>query len=1183
MGEDPEPLRRLTRRDLVKLLPPAVAAGIAATALPNIVFAGHHLRPIDPALNPLASYPNRDWEDVYRDLYGVDRTNDAPFHYLCAPNDTHGCLLKAHSKNGVVKFIDPSYGYGKATDLYGNTCTARWDPRICPSGHAYLRRFYSDRRVKGAFVRQGFKDWVDAGMPRDANGLPPRSYYEGRGKEPFVKVPYADVFAMMARVYKNVAETYSGAAGGQRLLDQGYDPAMVDALHEAGTRTMKFRAGMPFLSAVRFTSSYRFAGMLALLDANVRGVTPAEAYGGRGWDNYAWHTDLPPGHPMVTGTKTSDFDLYTAEFANVITLWGMNWIATKMPDGHWISEARLRGAQVVTIATEYQSSSNKADEVIVIRPATDTALALACVHVLLRDGLYDADYARRFTDLPFLVRMDTRQMLRASDVTPGYTLGTLQNYITVLKPTDPMPVAEQQGTPLVPEALRNEWGDFVVWDRTAVGPRAITRDQVGTQFDAGGYDAALEGEFDVTLADGTTVVKARPVFDLVKQYVMDNFDPAAAAEICSTNPGPESSAALTAAIESFAALLGDPANRGKVLFTTGMGPNHYWNADLKDRAIFLLASLTGNEGRFGGEVGSYAGNYKAEVFSALPMWMSEDPFNITLDTTQPSKVKAYWKGESAHWYNYGDRPLRLGNKLFTGSTHMPTPTKTTWWLNTNSILGNAKWAHDVIMNTLPKIECITVNEWFWTATCEYSDIVLGVPSWIERKFADIYGSCTNPFLQTIVPTPIAYPFDLRDDLEMPAAVAQELGTLTGDARFGDYWRHVIDGQHEKYIQRVLDHSTATRGYDFQALLDSCRQGIPFYTLTRTSPRIVGWEQINESKPWYTKTGRMEFYREETEFLDAGENLPVWRETVDSTYYEPATIVAKPHPAIAPKQLIDWGIDPTDPQYIPAEVRQVRNLVMPWTALKTTKHPLNAADAQYNFILYTPKYRHACHSMAASQDISIVYFGPFGDFYRFDKRTPYVGEGYVDMNPADAKALGVEDGDYIWVEGDPADRPFRGWQGKPEDYRIFHWLVRARYYHNMPRRTARAWFHMHIATHGSVEGHETRADGLAKSPRTGYQAMYRYGSHQSVTRAWHKPTLMTDSLVRKAYYGQLIGKGFETDVHGAVGAPKESFVKISRAEAGGLGGTGLWRPAAEGFRPTYETAAVLKYLNGEYGG
>ena len=1167
----------LSRRDFLKMLPPAVAGVLAARYLPETVFALTYNDPISADLNPLDTYPNRDWESVYRDIYSYDDS----YIFLCAPNDTHGCLLRAYVKNGVVRYIDPSFGYGRATDLYGNRCSARWDPRICPNGHSYLRRSYSDRRVKGAYVRSGFRDWVAAGMPRQADGLPERSYFTNRGRDAWEEVPYDEAFDLVARVYENVARTYTGAQGASYLAAQGYDPEMLVPLRKnaadpattCGIRTLKFRASMAWLSTLRFTGLYRFANSLALLDANIRGVGEAEATGPRAWDSYAWHTDLPPGHPMVTGSKTSDFDLYTAEHAEVISTWGMNWIATKMPDGHWIPEARMRGAQVVTITTEYQSTSNKADHVIVIRPATDTAFAHGVAQYLIAQNLFDVDYVKKFTDLPMLVRMDTLKMLRASEVLPGYTDAPLTNYARVLSAGENPPAIPQQDRQYIPAALRQAWGDFVVWDTATGGPKAITRDHVGdvyaAQFTANGADPALTGTFTVNLVGGGTAT-VRPVFDLLKEYLDANFTPAQASEI---------SWAPVSAIQDFANLIA--AHKGKTLFTVGMGPNHYWTNDLKDRAIFLLAALTGSEGKFGGEVGSYAGNYRIEIFNGASQWAAEDPFHYELDPTKPAKVKRHFGYESAHYYNYGDRPLKVGGVVFTGSTHMPTPTKTAWWVNGNSILGNAKWAYDVIVNTLPRMEMIVVNEWFWTKTCEYADVVFGVPSWIERQIPDIYGACTNPFFQMSTPSHIDYIHDVRDDLETYMGVSAKLAQLTGDTRFNDTWSlrtpaGLLDTR--PYGQRVIDHSNGLKGYRWDDVRESCERGTPRVVLNRTSPRISGWEQTNESKPWYTKTGRLEFYREENEWIDAGENLPVFRETVDSTFYEPAVIVANPHPALRPKSLADYGI----PESLDGETRQVRNVVKPWTAVQATQHPLAASG--YQFIMYTPKYRHACHSMASSMDTQMVYFGPFGDFYRRDKRTPYVGEGYVDMNPDDAKSLGIEDGDYIWVDGDPQDRPYRKMgNDTAEDARVMRWKVRARYYPAMPRWTCRAWFHMYGATHGSVEGHETREDGLAKSPRTGYQAAYRYGSHQSITRAWLKPTLMTDSLVRKDSEGQRIGTGFALDVHGATGAPKESFVKITWAEDGGIGGVRLWRPAARGFRPTYESDAMRRYLDGDYGG
>ncbi len=123
--------------------------------------------------------------------------------------------------------------------------------------------------------------------------------------------------------------------------------------------------------------------------------------------------------------------------------------------------------------------------------------------------------------------------------------------------------------------------------------------------------------------------------------------------------------------------------------------------------------------------------------------------------------------------------------------------------------------------------------------------------------------------------------------------------------------------------------------------------------------------------------------------------------------------------------------------------------------------------------------------------------------------------------------------------------------------------------------------MYGATFGSVRAAKLRPDGLAKSAETNYQAMFRSGSHQSATRAWLRPTLMTDTLVHKDMFGQVMMKGFAPDIHCPVGAPREAFVKFTRAEAGGLDQKSLWRPAALGLRPTYENDAMKRYLAGAF--
>ncbi|MBK8201595.1 MAG: hypothetical protein IPK68_04510 [Bdellovibrionales bacterium] len=236
---------------------------------------------------------------------------------------------------------------------------------------------------------------------------------------------------------------------------------------------------------------------------------------------------------------------------------------------------------------------------------------------------------------------------------------------------------------------------------------------------------------------------------------------------------------------------------------------------------------------------------------------------------------------------------------------------------------------------------------------------------------------------------------------------------------------------------------------------------------------------------------------------------------------------------------------------------------------------------YTHVYHTPKYRHGAHTTAVDTDFTSVWFGPFGDVYRRDKRMPSVVEGYVDINPRDARKLGIDDGDYVYIDADPEDRPFRGAKKGTEEYKVARLMLRARYYPGTPPGVARTWHNMYGATYSTVKAHESRKDGLAKSEETNYQSMYRYGSHQSATRAWLRPTLMTDTLVHKGMFGQQIEKGFASDIHCPVGAPRESFVKITKAESGGMDGKGKWRPVALGFRPTYENKAMTEYLKGKF--
>lgn len=1140
-------MTEFTRREFLDVLR---KSGYGALALSATKAFG-----LEAVENPLARYPDRGWEATYRDLWKYDST----FTFLCAPNDTHNCILDAFVRSGSILRIGPTMRYGEATDLYGTRSSARWDPRVCQKGLALTRRFYGDRRVRHPMVRKGFKAWIEKGFPRGADGKPPVEFFD-RGRDEWVRVTHEEAAGLVAKTLVNIATTYSGEKGKELLLAQGYEPEMVETMQGAGTQVMKFRGGMPLLGITRVFGLYRVANAMALLDAKIRGVPKEKAIGGRGFDNYSWHTDLPPGHPMVTGQQTVEFDLHAVEHAKTVVVWGMNWIATKMPDSHWLTEARLKGTRVVVIACEYSATATKADDVVVCRPGVTPALALGMAAVVVKERLWDGDYVRRFTDLPLLVRADTLKMLRAEEVFGGEQ-AILSNQTVVARLDEKLPAPGFQRDMVVPAAMRKDWGDYVWWDARAKAPRAISRDEVGARSRVA--EPLLEGSVEVTLRDGTKVA-CRPVFDVVKEYLA-HFDPKTTEEITWTP---------AAAVEGLARHFAKEP--GTTLFAVGMGPNQFFNNDNKDRALFLLAALTGNVGRIGGNVGSYAGNYRVALFNGVPQYINEDPFDLELDPGKPARPRQFWRAESAHYYNHEDHPLKMGKTMITGKTHMPTPTKSMWFANANSILGNVKWHYNTVVNQLPKMEMIAVQEWWWSTSCEWADVVFAVDSWAELKHPDMCASVTNPFLTVFPATPLARPFETKGDIEVLSLVAKAMARETGDARFARLFEFVDQGRTDVYLQRVLDHSSLTRGYRFTEIHEKAKKGVPVLMMNRTYPKAVGWEQVAESRPWYTKSGRLELYREENEFIEAGENLPVHREPIDSTFYEPNVIVAPPHPFLRPKGPEAYGVARDD---LSNEVRQGRNVVKTWAELKTSPHPL--AKDGYRFIFHTPKYRHGAHTMPVDSDMIAILFGPFGDVHRHDKRMPYVTEGYVDVNPDDAKALGVEDGDYVWIDSDPSDRPFRGYKGDAKDHRWARLVCRARYYPGTPRGVTRMWFNMYGGTPGSYEGAQTRADGLAKNPRSGYQAMFRSGSHQSATRGWLKPTWMTDSLVRKATFGQEIGKGFLPDVHCPTGAPREAIVKISKAEPGGLDAKGLWRPAGEGLRPTYESPALAAYLRGAF--
>lgn len=83
--------------------------------------------------------------------------------------------------------------------------------------------------------------------------------------------------------------------------------------------------------------------------------------------------------------------------AKLIIAWGANILGTNVHLWPFIVEARRNGAKFYTIDPNQNRTGRLSDRHYGIQPGTDAALALAMMHVIVREGLEDRDYIDRYT------------------------------------------------------------------------------------------------------------------------------------------------------------------------------------------------------------------------------------------------------------------------------------------------------------------------------------------------------------------------------------------------------------------------------------------------------------------------------------------------------------------------------------------------------------------------------------------------------------------------------------------------------------------------------------------------------------------------------------------------------------------------------------------------------------------
>lgn len=82
--------------------------------------------------------------------------------------------------------------------------------------------------------------------------------------------------------------------------------------------------------------------------------------------------------------------------SELILLWGANTVSQAHTIRH-VEQAKRRGARIVVIDVRRTEASALADQVVLIRPGTDAALALAMMNVIVADGAWDRIFVRDHT------------------------------------------------------------------------------------------------------------------------------------------------------------------------------------------------------------------------------------------------------------------------------------------------------------------------------------------------------------------------------------------------------------------------------------------------------------------------------------------------------------------------------------------------------------------------------------------------------------------------------------------------------------------------------------------------------------------------------------------------------------------------------------------------------------------
>ena len=576
---------------------------------------------------------DRRWEEGYRKRWQHDKIVRSTHGANC----TGSCSWKIYVKGGIVTWETQQTDYPRTRPDLPNH-----EPRGCSRGASYSWYLYSGNRVKYPLIRSRLlKLWraaraihtpVAAWASIVEEPEKRAAYTKKRGLGGFVRGSWDEINEIIAAANAYTAKTY----GPDRVI--GFSP-------------------IPAMSMVSYAAGSRYLSLL----------------GGVCMSFYDWYCDLPPSSPQTWGEQTDvpeSADWYNSSF---LILWGSNVPQTRTPDAHFYTEVRYKGAKSVVICPDYSEASKFSDLWMHPQQGTDSALAMAFGHVILREFHIDRqvdyfrDYCRRYTDMPMLVRLVKKdghyvpdRLLRASDFEANRGETNNPEWKTVAIDRTTSDVVVPQGS------VGFRWGEHGKWNLEEKDGQGQKTDLKLTLAGEDDHDHVADVAFpyfgnrahdffkgtdhpgvlprrvavrSVALKDGETLVAT--VFDLfVANYGVDcglggqsvaksydenvPYTPAWAEAIT----GVPRDQIITVAREF--ARNAEKTN-GRSMVILGAGLNHWYHMDMTYRGIINMLVMCGCVGQSGGGWSHYVGQEKLRPQTG---WL---PLAFALDWSRPPR------------------------------------------------------------------------------------------------------------------------------------------------------------------------------------------------------------------------------------------------------------------------------------------------------------------------------------------------------------------------------------------------------------------------------------------------------------------------------------------------------------------------------------------------------------------